>query len=126
MARIRGRVRHLQGAAAPARRLQLRPLRQHHALVTLGYAVPGDRETVAQRFTHALGSGDERLLHDLYDPDVGLYTPLGWPIKGLPSVKEFIGQFHAGYPGLRVTLHDEYGQTPTDERGTMSETHAAR
>jgi SnoaL-like domain len=64
-------------------------------------------------------------------------------------VKEFVGQFHSVYPGLRVTLHDQfgspdgtracfrfvihyhnagsfYGNPPTEESGTMSETHAVR
>jgi SnoaL-like domain len=77
------------------------------------------------------------------------YTPLGWPIRGREAVKEFVGQFHSAYPGLRVTLHDQffsadgtracfrfvihyhntgafYGHPPTGERGTMSETHAVR
>ena len=113
------------------------------------YALTDDRETLAERFTRALGSGDEQLLDELYDPDVLLYTPLRWPIRGRDAVKEFVGQFHAGYPGLRVTLHDEfssadgervcfrfvihytntgafYGNLPTGETGTMSETHAVR
>jgi predicted dinucleotide-binding enzyme len=108
-----------------------------------------DLDSVGRRFTHALGSGDHRLLDELYDPDVLLYTPLGWPIRGLAAVQEFVDQFHSAYPGLRVTLHDEfgsadgervcfrfvihfentgpfYGHPPTGERGTMSETHAIR
>jgi quinol monooxygenase YgiN/predicted ester cyclase len=149
--------RHESGEAFTTYKERLRPLVAPDSvlfgdttpLVTLGYVVPDDRESLARRFTRALGSGDERLLDELYDPDVVLYTPLGWPIQGLPGVKEFIGQFHAGYPGLRVTLHDEfasadgqricfrfvihfhntgpfYGKAPTGERGTMSETHAVR
>jgi quinol monooxygenase YgiN len=149
--------RHESGEAFTTYKERLRPLVAPDSvlfgnttpLVTLGYAVPDGRETLAQRFTRALGSGDGQLLDDLYDPDVVLYTPLGWPIRGLVNVKEFIEQFHAGYPGLRVTLHDEfasadgrrlcfrfvihfhntgsfYGNPPTGERGTMSETHAVR
>lgn len=149
--------RHESGEAFATYKERLRPLVAAESvlfgaatpLVTLGYAVPDDRESLPRRFTRALGTGDERLLDDLYDPDVVLYTPLGWPISGLPAVKEFIGQFHRGYPGLRVTLHDEfasadgerlcfrfvihfhntgpfYGMPPTGEEGTMSETHAVR
>lgn len=106
-------------------------------------------ESLARRFVRALGENDAALLDELYDPDVALYTPLGWPIRGREAVREFVGQFHAANPGLRVTLHDEfespdrtrvcfrfvihfhntgpfYGNPPTGERGTMSETHAVR
>jgi hypothetical protein len=58
--------------------------------------------TLPWRFTRALGTGDEQSLDEPYDPDVMLYTPLGWPIRGIADVKEFVGQFHAAYPGLRV------------------------
>jgi ketosteroid isomerase-like protein len=105
--------------------------------------------TLAQRFVQALGTNDEALLDELYDADVLLYTPLAWPICGRDAVKAFVAQFHAANPGLRVTLHDEfasadgervcfrfvihfhntgsfYGNPPTGETGTMSETHAVR
>jgi quinol monooxygenase YgiN len=149
--------RHEAGEAFTTYKERLRPLVAGESvlfgaatpLVTLGYAIPDDRESLPRRFTSALGTGDEQLLDELYDPDVVLYTPLRWPIQGLPAVKEFIGQFHLGYPGLRVTLHDEfasadgerlcfrfvihfhntgpfYGMPPTGEEGTMSETHAVR
>jgi predicted ester cyclase len=106
-----------------------------------------DQQTLGRRFIQALGTNDAELLDQLYATDVVLYTPLGWPITGRTAVKEFVAQFHAAYPGLRVTLHDEfasadgnrvcfrfvihfhntgpfYGLPPTGERGTMSETHA--
>jgi uncharacterized protein YciI len=105
--------------------------------------------SLARRFVQALGANDQDLLDELYDPDVLLYTPLGWPIRGRSAVKDFVSQFHVANPGLRVTLHDEfesadrtracfrfvihfhntgpfYGNPPTGERGTMSETHAVR
>ena len=107
------------------------------------------RESVARRFVRALGANDQALLDEIYDPEVLLYTPLGWPISGRDALKDFVGQFHGANPGLRVTLHDEfesadgtracfrfvihfhntgpfYGNPPTGERGTMSETHAVR
>jgi uncharacterized protein YciI len=106
-------------------------------------------ESLGRRFIRALGTNDEALLDEIYDPDVVLYTPLGWPIRGRDALKDFVGQFHTANPGLRVTLHDEfesadrtrvcfrfvihfhntgpfYGNPPTGERGTMSETHAVR
>jgi uncharacterized protein YciI len=106
-------------------------------------------ESLARRFVRALGTNDQVLLDEIYDSEVLLYTPLGWPIRGLDALKEFVGHFHLANPGLRVTLHDEfesadgkracfrfvihfhntgpfYGNPPTGERGTMSETHAVR
>jgi predicted dinucleotide-binding enzyme/predicted ester cyclase len=111
--------------------------------------VGGEPPTLAVRFVRALGTNDPPLLDEIYDPEVVLYTPLGWPIRGLAAVKEFVAQFHTAYPGLRVTLHDQfssadgtrvcfrfvihfhntgsfYGKPPTGEHGTMSETHAVR
>jgi predicted dinucleotide-binding enzyme len=67
-----------------------------------------DELTLAERFVTALGTNEPTLLDEIYDPEVALYTPLGWPIRGLDAVKEFVGQFHTGYPGLRVTLHDQF------------------
>jgi hypothetical protein len=111
--------------------------------------LPYEGRTLAERFVQALGTNQPALLEEIYHPEVALYTPLGWPIRGLEALEEFVGQFHAAYPGLRVTLHDEfssgdgqrvcfrfvihfhntgpfYGNPPTGERGTMSETHAVR
>jgi hypothetical protein len=109
----------------------------------------GVTETVAERFVRALGTGDDALLDEVYDPEVVLYTPLAWPLRGRGTVKDFVREFHRAYPGLRVTLHDQffsadgtracfrfvihytnvgpfYGHSPTGESGTMSETHAVR
>jgi SnoaL-like domain len=111
--------------------------------------MPDGQPTLAERFVQALGTNDAALLDEVYDPEVVLFTPLAWPVRGLQAVKEFVSQFHTAYPGLRVTLHDQfcsadgqrvcfrfvihfhntgpfYGNPPTGERGTMSETHAVR
>jgi quinol monooxygenase YgiN len=149
---------HESGSSFAEYKETLRPLVESDSVIfgnteplaTLGYALPdGNEETIAQRFVRALGTNDPTLLDSVYDPDVVLYTPLAWPVKGRDALKEFVNEFHTGYPGLRVTLHDEfysadrsracfrfvihfhntgpfYGQPPTGERGTMSETHAVR
>ena len=108
-----------------------------------------DDDSLARRFVRALATNDAALLDAIYDPDVLLYTPLAWPLSGRDAVKDFVAQFHLANPGLTVTLHDEfaspdatrvcfrfvihfhntgpfYGNPPTGERGTMSETHAVR
>jgi quinol monooxygenase YgiN len=149
--------RHESGPAFQEYKERLRPLVESESvlfadtepLATLGYALPGPGASLPERFVHALGSGDPALLDEIYDPEVVLYTPLAWPVRGRGAVKEFVAQFHSAYPGLRVTLHDQffspdgtracfrfvihfenrgtfYGKPPTGERGTMSETHAVR
>jgi quinol monooxygenase YgiN len=150
---------HESGAEFASYKERIRPL-THSVLFgncepiqAVGYSLTdpaGDpTATLPERFVRALGTNDSALLDDIYDPDVLLYTPLGWPIRGRAAVKEFVQQFHSGYPGLRVTLHDRfaspdgirlcfrfvihfentgsfYGHEPTGQRGTMSETHAVR
>jgi quinol monooxygenase YgiN len=150
---------HESGAAFAEYKETLRPLVDPDSVVfgnteplaVLGYSLPADADdaTLAQRFVRALGTNDQELLDSVYDPEVVLYTPLAWPVRGRDALKEFVAQFHSGYPGLRVTLHDEfyssdgtracfrfvihfhntgpfYGYPPTGDRGTMSETHAVR
>lgn len=115
-------------------------------------AVPGDPAVnpadrmLAERFVRAFGAKDLAILETLYDPDVELYTPLGWPLRGWETVKTFVEQFHTANPGMRVGLHDAfassdgqklcwrirlhfhntgtfYGNPPTGDRGEMMESH---
>jgi ketosteroid isomerase-like protein len=106
-------------------------------------------ETFVQRYIRAFGTRDYATLDQLYDEDVVFYTPLAWAARGREFLRNFIEEFHTGYPGLRVTLHDEFysgdgtracfrfvlhyhnagpffGKAPTGERGSMSETHSIR
>jgi quinol monooxygenase YgiN len=148
---------HESGDAFKSYKERLRPLVEADSvlfgdtepLAALGYTLPHAGETLPERFARALGTNDSTLFDELYDSDVVLYTPLGWPIRGLDGVKQFVREFHSGYPGLRITLHDQffsadgnrvcfrfvihfdnrgpfYGNPPTEEQGTMSETHAVR
>ena len=106
---------HETGPAFKAYKDELRPLVDPDSLVfgdaeplaVRGYAVP-EQDTVARRFVRALGTNDDALLDAIYDPDVVLYTPLAWPVRGRDEVKAFVAQFHVANPGLRVTLHDEF------------------
>jgi predicted ester cyclase len=115
-------------------------------------AVPGDPainpadRTLAERFVRAFGARDLAVLETFYDPDVELYTPLGWPLRGWNTVGEFVDQFHTANPGMRVGLHDYfvsadgqklcwrirlhfhntgtfYGNPPNGDRGEMMESH---
>jgi quinol monooxygenase YgiN len=89
---------HESGPAFRAYREALRPLVDPDSvqfgntepMAVLGYPLPADGETLAQRFIRALGCNDAGLIHAIYDPDVSLYTPLGWPISGVAAVKDFI------------------------------------
>jgi SnoaL-like domain len=105
--------------------------------------------TPAQRFIRAFGTNDRDLLDEIYDDDVVLYSPIGWGVQGKQAMLDFVGEFHKGYPGLRIVLHDEfysadrsrgafrfvhhwhntgefYGHEPTGMRGTQTETHMVR
>jgi hypothetical protein len=115
-------------------------------------AVPGDPSTspedhtLAERFVRAFGANDTERLAELYDPDIELYTPLGWPVQGWAAVGDFVSAFHASNPGMRVGLHDQFpdatgtcacwrirlhfhntasffGNPPTGDQGEMMETH---
>ena len=106
-------------------------------------------DTIAQRFVKAFGTRDMELMDAVYAEDVRLYSPLAWPVIGRDALKEYVDEFHRGYPGLRVALHDEFysadrsrcclrfklhwhntgvffGHPPTGGRGTMTETHSLR
>jgi hypothetical protein len=105
--------------------------------------------TLAQRFVQAFATNDGGLLDEIYADDVVLYSPIGWGISGKQAFFEFVNEFHKGYPGMRVGLHDEFysadgsrgafrfmihwhnsgqffGYAPTGRRGTQTETHTVR
>jgi hypothetical protein len=104
-------------------------------------------DTLGRRFVRAFGARDLAAVEGVYDPDVELFTPLGWPLRGRDRVLDFVAAFHAANPGMRVALHDEfasadgarrcwrirlhfhntapfYGNPPTGDEGEMPETHA--
>ena len=106
-------------------------------------------DTPAKRFVRAFGTNDRGLLDEIYADDVVLYSPIGWGIAGKQALLDFVSEFHKGYPGMRVALHDEFysadgsrgafrfmihwhntgaffGHAPTGMRGTMTETHTVR
>jgi quinol monooxygenase YgiN len=97
---------HESGPGFKAYKDALRPLVEPDSLVfgdaqplaLRGYAVP-EQDTPARRFVRALGTNDEALLDAIYDPDVVLYTPLAWPVRGRDEVKAFVAQFQAPTPG---------------------------
>ncbi|MBQ1093367.1 ester cyclase [Streptomyces sp. B93] len=105
--------------------------------------------TVIQRYVTALGDQDWPVLKDLYAPDVVLYTPFAWGVKGVEFLLKFCEEVHRAHPGVRAVLHDEFysadgtraafrfalhwhntgpyfGHEPTGERGTSIEQHTVR
>jgi 8-hydroxy-5-deazaflavin:NADPH oxidoreductase len=117
-------------------------------LCSSGAGAP-DGDTFVRRYIRAFATADYDVLQQMYDDDVVFYTPLAWGARGWEFVRTFIAEFHGAYPGLTVTLHDEFtnadasracfrfvlhwhhtgtffGNPPTGERGTMSETHSIR
>jgi ketosteroid isomerase-like protein len=103
-------------------------------------------ETIGQRFLAAFGRRDLEAMKACLDEEVVLYTPLTWGAKGVQAFLDYTEEFHRGFPGLRVALHDEFyaadghrgawrmvvhyentgpffGNAPTGDRGTQVETH---
>jgi hypothetical protein len=106
-------------------------------------------DTVAARFVRAFGTLDWDLVDEIYDEDVLLYAPFAWKVGGVELIRKVMNSFHTAYPGLSVTLHDEFynadatrgsfryaldwhntgpfqGNEPTGERGSTLETHTIR
>jgi hypothetical protein len=106
-------------------------------------------DTPAQRFIRAFGTNDRRLLDEIYADDVILFSPIGWGLEGKQAMLDFVDEFHKGYPGLRIVLHDEFysadrtrgafrfvnhwhntgeffGYEPSGRQGTQTETHMVR
>lgn len=106
-------------------------------------------ESLAERYVRAFGNQDWDLVDEIYDEDVLLYAPFAWKAGGVEVIRKVMASFHVVYPGLRVTLHDEFynadgtrgafryaldwhntgpfrGHEPTGQRGTTLETHTVR
>ncbi|MFE2041593.1 nuclear transport factor 2 family protein [Streptomyces sp. NPDC059477] len=106
-------------------------------------------KTVIQRYITALGEQDWAAIEELYSPDVTLYTPSAWGVKGVGFLLKFCQAIHVAHPGIRSVLHDEFysadgtraafrfalhwhntgpyfGHEATGERGTSIEQHTVR
>ncbi|MFW6692204.1 nuclear transport factor 2 family protein [Streptomyces sp. MAR4 CNX-425] len=106
-------------------------------------------KTLVQRYITALGDQDWAALEKLYAPDVIMYTPTAWGVKGVTFVLAFCREIHLAHPGVRAVLHDEFysadgsraalrfalhwhntgpyfGNLPTGERGSSIEQHTVR
>jgi hypothetical protein len=60
-------------------------------------------------FLAAFGSGDRARLEEFYAKDAVLWTPLTGPLPGQDAIGGYFGELHEAFPGMRVTLHDEFG-----------------
>jgi ketosteroid isomerase-like protein len=100
-------------------------------------------------FLASFGKRDRTRLDEFYSADAVLCTPLTGPLRGRDAIWDYFSELHRAFPGLRVTLHDEfysadgtracwrirlhchntasfYGNPPTGETGVMTETHVVR
>ena len=105
--------------------------------------------TLAQRWVDAFGRRDLAAFTDLYDDDFTFYTAVGWGLRGKEKLPGLADGFHVGFPGIAVTLTDEFaspdgsrvamrfvldwhntgdffGNPATGERGTHIEQHMLR
>ncbi len=71
-------------------------------------------ETIPERFVHAFGQNDPTALLSLYHPDFVLFSPIAWGLAGTAPLGPFIGQFHHGFPGLRLALYDQFANPAGD------------
>jgi hypothetical protein len=97
-------------------------------------------------FLAAYANPDSGMLEKFYAERAVLYTPLTGPLVGRDAIGRYIQELHAGFPGLRIVLHDEFasadgsracvrvqlgwqntgtfrGHRPTGRSGQMPETH---
>ncbi len=100
-------------------------------------------------FLASFGKRDRTRLDEFYSADAVLCTPLTGPLQGRDAIWDYFSELHRAFPGLRVTLHDEFGSAdghrscirvhlnwqnsgsfrdhaPTGRSGDMPETHSFR
>ncbi len=65
-------------------------------------------------FLAAFGARDQMRLAEFYSDRTVLYTPLTGPLRGRPAIEAYFDELHRAFPGLRVTLHDEFGSPDGD------------
>jgi ketosteroid isomerase-like protein len=115
----------------------------------IGEPSPPPPETIAQRWVTSFGSRDVAAFVDLYHDDFAFYSPAGWGVRGKDVLPQFADAFHEAFPGLRVSLTDEFasadgtrvsfrfvidwhntgaffGQPATGRRGTHVEQHTMK
>jgi predicted ester cyclase len=105
--------------------------------------------SIPERFVLAFGNQDWSAFEELYASDALLYAPTAWRVGGRDAILRVAKEFHIGFPGLKINLHDEFanadgtrvvfryawdwhnagpflGHPPTGRRGTTTETHTLR
>ncbi|GIF19969.1 putative ester cyclase [Actinoplanes tereljensis] len=105
--------------------------------------------TVGERYLRAIATPDLTEVDALFAEDVVFYTPFARAARGRDFIRAFIAAFHQAMPGLRATLHDEFGSAdgsrvavrisihwhnigsfmgnpPTGDTGVESEIHTLR
>ena len=110
-------------------------------------SAPSQAAEIGKRIAGAI-AGDEDALRELYHPDVVYRTPLE-ALAGRDAVLAALAELREGFPGLRVALHDAFGDAsgqracvrlrldwastgrfrgrePTGRSGTAVETHSLR
>lgn len=69
-------------------------------------------------FLRAFGSGDRARLAEFYAQDAVLWAPLTGPLRGQEAIGDYFGELRGAFPGMHVTLHDEFG-SPDDQRACI-------
>lgn len=107
-----------------------------------------ENKSLTRRFAEDfVGRNDPAVADEILAPDFVAYTPITPPVEGREAFKGFVAGFHSAFPGLRVTLEDEFlagdravvrftadathtgdlmGLAPTGTRLSISETHVLK
>lgn len=105
-------------------------------------------KTISQRFVEFQATKDMSIADEILDPDFIAYIPISpEPIRGCEAYKQLVVGFHTAFPGLAVTLEDEFaigdrgfvrftaigthrgelmGVAPTGKQLIITETHIFR
>jgi ketosteroid isomerase-like protein len=74
--------------------------------------------SVGEGFLAAFRSDDKERLEEFYSEHAVLYTPLTGRLRGRDAIAGHFGELHSAFPGMRITLHDEFG-SPADGRACI-------
>jgi ketosteroid isomerase-like protein len=70
--------------------------------------------SAGEGFLASFGKRDRTKLDEFYAADAVLYTPLTGPLRGRDAIWDYFSELHDAFPGLRVTLHDQFGSAAGD------------
>ena len=71
--------------------------------------ISANKEAVRSYFEQFVNCGDMAAAHTIFAPEVRFDYPLGG-LSGIEAVKQYIHAFRAGFPDVRFTIKDLFGE----------------